>query len=109
MNPINSGVTVCENCKKETDKVILTAFTSDRKLSEPLQSASIRCNRCERSLAQREKFFRVTATFWYICKNGHTANRPSIESKEKTSKEWEGYFVCKECGEEMKIDGKKVG
>ncbi|MBI2278607.1 MAG: hypothetical protein HYU81_00925 [Candidatus Brennerbacteria bacterium] len=107
---MNSTITVCENCKKETDQVILTAFVGDKKLIEPLESAPFRCGRCKRSLAPNEKFFRVTATILYVCKNGHTGDHPDVEAKmDEDSREWEGHFVCEECGEEMKIDGERVG
>lgn len=48
----------------------------------------------------------------YICKNGHKANYPDVDFEAKQNKgteEFEGHILCKECGEEMKINGEKIG
>jgi len=48
----------------------------------------------------------------YICKNGHKANYPNVgyEAREdKKTREFNGHILCKKCGEEMDINGERLG
>ncbi|MEK7553121.1 MAG: hypothetical protein AAB504_00295 [Patescibacteria group bacterium] len=48
----------------------------------------------------------------YICKNGHEANYSNIDFKAKQNEDFEefvGHILCKECGEEMEINGERIG
>jgi len=47
----------------------------------------------------------------YICKNGHKTKHPRLDTEARMNdqtKEWELHILCKECGESLEIEGKKV-
>lgn len=58
---MNQEIIICENCKKETDLITLTALVGDEKLISPIERITpLKCSRCGRELVSNEKFFKIT-------------------------------------------------